>query len=95
MGLLRRTVKHLENPSHCAKVIRRVSRKRFNKLNIDVTKIAYEPIALNFIIAVREIMTHTKHWNMETEASYFTIIRYGIIVNFKWYIEFSCALTGL
>ncbi len=75
MGLLRRTVKHLENPGHCAKVIRKISKKHFGKLNIDVAKIAYEPIALNFIAAVREIMTHTRHWNTETESSYFVLIR--------------------
>ena len=75
MGLIRRAVKHIDNPSHSAKVIRKVSKKRFGKLNIDVTKIAYEPIALNFIASVREIMTNTRHWNTETEASYYTLIR--------------------
>ena len=77
MGLIRRAVKHIDNPSHSAKVIRKVSKKRFGKLNIDVTKIAFEPIALNFIASVREIMTNTRHWNTETEASYYTLIRYG------------------
>ena len=76
MGLIRRAVKHIDNPSHSAKVIRKVSKKRFGKLNIDVTKIAFEPIALNFIASVREIMTNTRHWNTETEASYYTLIRY-------------------
>ena len=96
MGLIRRAVKHIDNPSHSAKVIRKVSKKRFGKLNIDVTKIAYEPIALNFIASVREIMTNTRHWNTETEASYYTLIRYGhcVLAHYtSWYRRRAAALS--
>lgn len=75
MGLMRRTVKHINNQASVLKLLHKVSRKHFSKLNLDITKIDHEAIGVHFSNAIRDIIIHTTAFTPDVEGSYSFLIR--------------------
>lgn len=75
MGIIRRSVKHIGNPSAVVKLLRKCNRKHFRKLNFDITKIDPDPLARHFCNSVRDIILFSNLWNQEMEISYSNLIK--------------------
>eukprot|EP00095_Tigriopus_kingsejongensis_P000716 maker-scaffold558_size137302-snap-gene-0.20 protein:Tk00716 transcript:maker-scaffold558_size137302-snap-gene-0.20-mRNA-1 annotation:"PREDICTED: cytoglobin-1-like" len=75
MGLMRRTVKHINNQQSVLKLLNKVSKRHFSKLNLDITKIDHEAIGVHFSNAIRDIIIHTTAFTPDVEGSYSFLIR--------------------
>ncbi len=75
MGIIKRTVRHLDHQPNVVRMLRKVGRKHFRKLNFDLTRLDPDPISLHFVNSVREIIVSSRLWTEEVEASYVLLVR--------------------
>ncbi len=68
MGVIRRAVRHIDNPVAVCRMLRKCGRKHFQKVNFDLSKLDPDPLAIHFCSAIREFIIHSQAWNEDIEV---------------------------